>query len=211
MEKINYRKVKGRPVYRTASRLLDLGLSSLGLALFSPLLLYLAVKIKLEDGGPVLYSQTRLGQGGQAFKIWKFRSMIEGADKMKKDLLEKNEIAGAMFKIKDDPRVTKIGKMMRRHSLDELPQLVNVLKGEMALIGPRPPLPEEARQYSAYDWQRLLVKPGCSGLWQVECRNEGDFDQMVQLDIKYINQRSLWLDLRLIFKTLGLLFKPMGM
>lgn len=211
MEKINYRKVKGRPVYRTASRLLDLGLSSLGLALFSPLFLYLAIKIKLEDGGPVLYSQTRLGQGGQTFKIWKFRSMIEGADKMKKDLLEKNEIAGAMFKIKDDPRVTKIGKMMRRHSLDELPQLVNVLKGEMALIGPRPPLPEETRQYSAYDWQRLLVKPGCSGLWQVECRNEGDFDQMVQLDIKYINQRSLWLDLRLIFKTLGLLFKPTGM
>ena len=116
MEKINYRKVKGRPVYRTASRLLDLGLSSLGLALFSPLFLYLAIKIKLEDGGPVLYSQTRLGQGGQTFKIWKFRSMIEGADKMKKDLLEKNEIAGAMFKIKDDPRVTKIGKMMRRHS-----------------------------------------------------------------------------------------------
>ncbi len=188
-----------------------MGLSSLGLALFSPLFLYLAVKIKLEDGGPIFYSQTRLGQGGWTFKIWKFRSMIEGADQMKKDLLEKNEIAGAMFKIKDDPRITKIGKMIRRYSLDELPQLVNVLRGEMALIGPRPPLPEEARQYSDYDWQRLLVKPGCSGLWQVECRNDGDFDQMVQLDIKYINQRSLWLDLRLMVKTIGLIFRPTGM
>ena len=211
MEKINYQKVRGNPVYRASSRLLDLGLSSLGLALFSPLFLYLAVKIKLEDGGPIFYSQTRLGQGGRTFKIWKFRSMIERADQMKKDLLEKNEIAGAMFKIKDDPRITKIGKMMRRYSLDELPQLVNVLRGEMALIGPRPPLPEEVRQYSAYDWQRLLVKPGCSGLWQVECRNNGDFDQMVQLDIKYINQRSLWLDLRLMVKTIGLIFRPTGM
>lgn len=211
MEEINYRKVRGRPVYRASSRVLDLTLSSLGLALLSPLLLYLAIKIKLEDGGPVLYSQTRLGQGGRTFKIWKFRSMIEGADQMKKDLLEKNEIAGAMFKIKDDPRVTKIGKMMRRRSLDELPQLVNVLRGEMALIGPRPPLPEEGRQYSDYDRQRLLVKPGCSGLWQVECRNQGDFDQMVQLDIKYINQRSLWLDLRLMVKTIGLIFRPNGM
>ena len=211
MEKINYQKVRGNPVYRASSRLLDLGLSSLGLTLFSPLFLYLAVKIKLEDGGPIFYSQTRLGQGGRTFKIWKFRSMIERADQMKKDLLEKNEIAGAMFKIKDDPRITKIGKMMRRRSLDELPQLVNVLRGEMALIGPRPPLPEEARQYSDYDWQRLLVKPGCSGLWQVECRNDGDFDQMVQLDIKYINQRSLWLDLRLMVKTIGLIFRPTGM
>lgn len=211
MEKINYQKVRGNPVYRASSRVLDLGLSSLGLALFSPLFLYLAVKIKLEDGGPIFYSQTRLGQGGRTFKIWKFRSMIEGADQMKKDLLEKNEIAGAMFKIKDDPRITKIGKMMRRYSLDELPQLVNVLRGEMALIGPRPPLPEEARQYSDYDWQRLLVKPGCSGLWQVECRNDGDFDQMVQLDIKYINQRSLWLDLQLMVKTIGLIFRPTGM
>lgn len=211
MEKINYQKVRGNPVYRASSRLLDLGLSSLGLALFSPLFLYLAIKIKLEDGGPIFYSQTRLGQGGRTFKIWKFRSMIEGADQLKQELMDKNEIAGAMFKIKDDPRVTKIGKMMRRHSLDELPQLVNVLRGEMALIGPRPPLPEEARQYSAYDWQRLLVKPGCSGLWQVECRNDGDFDQMVQLDIKYINQRSLWLDLRLMVKTIGLIFRPTGM
>lgn len=211
MEKINYRKVRGNPVYRASSRVLDLGLSSLGLALFSPLFLYLAIKIKLEDGGPIFYSQTRLGQGGRTFKIWKFRSMIEGADQLKQELIDKNEIAGAMFKIKDDPRVTKIGKMMRRRSLDELPQLVNVLRGEMALIGPRPPLPEEARQYSAYDWQRLLVKPGCSGLWQVECRNDGDFDQMVQLDIKYINQRSLWLDLRLMVKTIGLIFRPTGM
>lgn len=211
MEKINYRKVRGNPVYRASSRVLDLGLSSLGLALFSPLFLYLAVKIKLEDGGPIFYSQTRLGQGGRTFKIWKFRSMIEGADQLKQELMDKNEIAGAMFKIKDDPRVTKIGKMMRRYSLDELPQLVNVLRGEMALIGPRPPLPEEARQYSDYDWQRLLVKPGCSGLWQVECRNNGDFDQMVQLDIKYINQRSLWLDLRLMVKTIGLIFRPTGM
>ncbi|MST79634.1 sugar transferase [Lactobacillus equicursoris] len=211
MEKINYRKVRGNPVYRASSRLLDLGLSSLGLILFSPLFLYLAVKIKLEDGGPIFYSQTRLGQGGRTFKIWKFRSMIEGGDQLKQELMDKNEIAGAMFKIKDDPRVTKIGKMMRRRSLDELPQLVNVLRGEMTLIGPRPPLPEEARQYSAYDWQRLLVKPGCSGLWQVECRNDGDFDQMVQLDIKYINQRSLWLDLQLMVKTIGLIFRPTGM
>lgn len=211
MEQVNYQRLQGRPFYRLAQRLLDLTLSSLGLVALSPLMAYLAWRIKKEDGGPIFYSQTRLGKGEEPFRLWKFRSMVPNAEALQEQLQARNEIAGAMFKIKHDPRVTKIGRFLRRHSLDELPQLINVLKGEMALIGPRPPLPEEVAQYSEYDKQRLLVKPGCSGLWQVKCRNAGDFDQMVQLDLKYINQSSLLTDLRLIWQTVGLFFKPNGM
>ncbi|MGM9911274.1 MAG: sugar transferase [Lacticaseibacillus absianus] len=211
MEQVNYERVKGRLVYRSCRRAVDLTLSALGLVALSPLLTYLALIIKREDGGPVLYSQTRLGKDGVPFRLWKFRSMVVNADDLKKQLADQNEVAGAMFKMARDPRITKVGKRLRRHSLDELPQLFNVLKGDMALIGPRPPLPEEAAQYSAYDRQRLLVKPGCSGLWQVKCRNAGDFDQMVQLDLKYINRSSLWTDLGLILQTIALFFKPNGM
>lgn len=208
--KLDPSKVKGRLVYHTVKRGFDILASGVALVLLSPLFGVLTVKIKKEDSGPAFYSQTRIGKNGKPFKMWKFRSMIVNADKMVKQLEEQNEIDGAMFKIKDDPRVTKIGHVIRKYSLDELPQLWNVLKGDMSLVGPRPPLPSEVEEYTDYDKQRLLVMPGCTGLWQVTKRNEADFDEMVWLDIVYINHSGLWEDLKLIIKTIGVVIHPNG-
>ena len=208
--KLDPSKVKGRLVYHTVKRGFDILASGVALVLLSPLFGVLTVKIKKEDGGPAFYSQTRIGKNGKPFKMWKFRSMIVNADKMVEQLEEQNEIDGAMFKIKDDPRVTKIGHVIRKYSLDELPQLWNVLKGDMSLVGPRPPLPMEVEEYTDYDKQRLLVMPGCTGLWQVTKRNEADFDEMVWLDIVYINHSGLWEDFKLIIKTIGVVVHPNG-
>lgn len=134
--------------------------------------------------------------------------MIVNADKMVEQLEEQNEIDGAMFKIKDDPRVTKIGHVIRKYSLDELPQLWNVLKGDMSLVGPRPPLPMEVEDYTDYDKLRLTVIPGCTGLWQVTKRNDADFDEMVELDLEYINNSSLWFDFKILLKTVGVVIHP---
>lgn len=205
------KKVKGRPLYYGIKRIFDFLASLIALILLLPLFLWLAIKIHGEDGGPVLYSQIRIGKNEKPFRIYKFRSMVVNADKMKKDLLDQNEVDGAMFKMHNDPRITKIGKVIRAHSLDELPQLFNVLVGNMSLVGPRPPLPDEVKKYTDYDKQRLLVKPGCSGLWQVTSRNSADFAETVQLDIEYINSSSIFLDLRIIVKTIGVIFHPNGM
>ena len=167
-------------------------------------------KIRHEDGGPAFYSQERIGKNEKPFKMWKFRSMVVNADQMIDQLEDQNEINGAMFKIKDDPRITKIGHTIRKYSLDELPQLWNVLIGDMSLVGPRPPLPSEVEEYTDYDKQRLLVMPGCTGLWQVTKRNEADFDEMVWLDIVYINHSGLWKDFKLIIKTIGVVIHPNG-
>ncbi|OYS20586.1 multidrug MFS transporter [Lactobacillus taiwanensis] len=201
-------KVKGRLVYHTVKRGFDILASGVALVLLSPLFGVLTVKIKKEDGGPAFYSQTRIGKNGKPFKMWKFRSMIVNADKMVKQLEEQNEIDGAMFKIKDDPRVTKIGHVIRKYSLDELPQLWNVLKGDMSLVGPRPPLPMEVADYTDYDKLRLTVIPGCTGLWQVTKRNDADFDEMVELDLEYINNSSLWFDFKILLKTVGVVVHP---
>lgn len=201
-------KVNGRLVYHTVKRGFDILASGVALVLLSPLFGILTVKIKKEDGGPAFYSQTRIGKNGKPFKIWKFRSMIVNADKMVKQLEEQNEIDGAMFKIKDDPRVTKIGHVIRKHSLDELPQLWNVLKGDISLVGPRPPLPMEVADYTDYDKLRLTVTPGCTGLWQVTKRNDADFDEMVELDLEYINKSSLWFDFKILLKTVGVVIHP---
>lgn len=208
--KLDPSKVKGRLVYHTVKRGFDILASGVALVLLSPLFGVLTVKIKKEDGGPAFYSQTRIGKNGKPFKMWKFRSMIVNADKMVEQLEEQNEINGAMFKIKDDPRITKIGHTIRKYSLDELPQLWNVLIGDMSLVGPRPPLPSEVEEYTDYDKQRLLVMPGCTGLWQVTERNEADFDEMVWLDIVYINHSGLFEDLKLIIKTIGVVIHPNG-
>ncbi|MGG4021694.1 sugar transferase, partial [Geobacillus stearothermophilus] len=140
--------------------------------------------------------------------MYKFRSMVTNAEELLESLLHLNEVTGAMFKMKEDPRVTKIGKFIRKTSIDELPQLWNVLKGEMSLVGPRPPLPREVAQYTEYDKQRLLVTPGCTGLWQVSGRNDLGFDEMVELDLKYIRERSLLYDIRIILKTIKIMIKP---
>ena len=208
--KVNPAKVNERPFYHVVKRLFDIVASACGLILLSPLFLLLVIKIRSEDGGPAFYSQERIGKNEKPFKMWKFRSMIVDADKMLDKLEDQNEIDGAMFKIKDDPRVTKIGHVIRKYSLDELPQLWNVLIGDMSLVGPRPPLPSEVAEYTDYDKQRLTVMPGCTGLWQVTKRNEADFDEMVWLDIVYINHSGAWEDLKLIVKTVLVMIHPNG-
>ena len=212
MEKIqvNPAKVHGRPIYHALKRFFDIVASAIGLIILSPLFLFLILKIRHEDGGPAFYSQERIGKNGKPFKMYKFRSMVVNADKLLDQLEDQNEVEGAMFKIKDDPRITKIGHMIRKYSLDELPQLWNVLIGDMSLVGPRPPLPSEVEEYTDYDKQRLMVMPGCTGLWQVTRRSEADFDEMVWLDIIYINNSGLFEDFKLIVKTIGVVIHPNG-
>lgn len=197
--------------YRFIKRVFDFVASLLGLIILSPLFLIIAIAIKVEDPkGAVFYSQTRLGRGEVPFKMYKFRSMVSNADELLEKLLKDNEIDGAMFKMQDDPRVTKIGRFIRKYSIDELPQLLNVLQGSMSLVGPRPPLPREVEEYSDYDKQRLAVKPGCIGLWQATVRNSVGFDEMVKLDLTYISKRSVAFDVYILFKTVVIMFKPNG-
>lgn len=205
---VNYEKVESRKGYYFVKRLLDIILSVFGLIFLSPLMLIIAYKIKKEDKGPIFYKQVRVGKNGRHFEMYKFRSMVINADQLLDKLKGQNEIDGAMFKMKCDPRVTKIGHFIREHSLDELPQLVNVLKGDMSLVGPRPPLPSEVKQYNSYDKQRLYVVPGCTGLWQATRRNDVGFDEMVKLDLIYIQRASLKYDFWIIWKTIIIIFKP---
>lgn len=191
--------------YSIAKRFFDIIGAAAGLILLSPLFLLVALLIKLEDPkGSVFFYQTRVGKNEKPFRMFKFRSMVMNAEEKLKDLLDKNEISGAMFKMKDDPRITKIGKFIRKTSIDELPQLYNVLRGDMSLVGPRPPLVREVADYTKYDKLRLSVTPGCTGLWQVSGRNELSFHEMVELDLTYIQNRSVLGDLKIIFKTLKL-------
>ncbi|MBD7895288.1 sugar transferase [Limosilactobacillus sp. Sa3CUN2] len=205
---IDQKQVESRKVYHLTKRFLDIVLSTLGLIGLSPVMGIVAYKIKREDGGPVFYKQVRVGKNGKKFKMYKFRSMVVNADQLLDKLKEKNDVDGAMFKMKHDPRITKVGHFIREHSLDELPQLVNVLKGDMSLVGPRPPLPSEVEQYTSYDKQRLYVVPGCTGLWQATERNNVGFDEMVGLDLKYIKNCSVKYDLLIIWKTIAVIFTP---
>ncbi|GER74422.1 sugar transferase [Weizmannia acidilactici] len=197
-----------KKVYTILKRGMDVIGATLGLICLSWLFLIVAVLIKMEDPkGTVFFKQIRVGKNGKEFYMYKFRSMVTDAEERLKDLLKYNEIEGAMFKLRDDPRVTKVGKFIRKMSIDELPQLWNVLKGDMSLVGPRPPLPREVKQYSTYDKQRLLVLPGCTGLWQVSGRNNLSFKEMVELDLEYIKVRSLSLDIKIILKTFIIIVK----
>ncbi len=190
-------------IYLVLKRFMDIVGSSLGLLLASPIMLIVAILIKLEDPkGPIFFSQIRNGAYPNTFKMYKFRSMYIDAEERLQELMHLNEQSGPAFKIKDDPRITKIGKFIRKTSLDELPQLFNVLKGEMSLVGPRPAIPREVEQYTNYQKQRLFVKPGLTCIWQVSGRNNIEFDQWVELDIEYIKTRSLWLDIKLILLTI---------
>ncbi|MED3793808.1 sugar transferase [Niallia alba] len=193
--------------YLVMKRAIDIIGSFCGLVVLSLLFVIIALLIKLEDPkGKVFFKQLRIGKDGKEFYMYKFRSMASDAEERLKELLALNEVSGAMFKMKDDPRVTKIGKFIRKTSLDELPQLFNVLRGDMSLVGPRPPLPREVEEYSAYDKQRLLVTPGCTGLWQVSGRSNVGFEDMVKLDLEYITERTLILDFKIILKTVLVLF-----
>ena len=199
-----------RYIYRFFKRMLDIVASVIGLIVLSPVFLIVSLAIKAEDRGPIFYSQVRLGKGQRPFKMYKFRSMIVDADKKLEKLLKQNEVEGAMFKMKEDPRITRVGRFIRKHSLDELPQLWNVLVGDMSLVGPRPPLEREVVDYSEYDKQRLIVKPGCTGFWQVTARNDVDFEGMVRLDLEYIKRSSILFDIGILFRTVTIVFKPNG-
>ena len=180
---------------------LDTTFSLSSLILLSPLFVIIALAIKLSSPGPVIYTQERSGVNGRKFKFYKFRSMVDGADKMQADILDMNEMSGPVFKIEDDPRITKVGKFLRKTSMDELPQLINVLQGNMSLVGPRPPLPGEVEQYEHWQRRRLSMKPGITCIWQVNGRNEVDFEEWMNMDMEYIDNWSLWLDLKILFKT----------
>lgn len=197
--------------YLYGKRCFDVIASGIALVLLSGVFLIISILIKLDDPhGKVFYSQTRLGKDGRKFQMWKFRSMVADADKMVDKLLKKNDVEGAMFKIKDDPRITRVGRVLRKHSLDELPQLYNVLRGDMSLVGPRPPLPREVVKYTDYDRQGLAVIPGCTGLWQVSGRSNLSFSEMVTLDIQYINNASFSQDILILLKTFSVFIHPTG-
>lgn len=202
--------VDSQYTYMFFKRIFDIILSAVGLLVLAIPCLIIALFIFACDRGPVFYTQERVGKDGKKFKIYKFRSMYVNADTLLEKLKEKNEVTGPMFKMKNDPRVTSVGRFLRKTSLDELPQLWNVLRGDMSLVGPRPPLPSEVREYSDYDKQRLWVIPGCTGLWQATERNNVGFSEMVNLDLTYIQHRSLLLDAKIILLTFLMIVHPKG-
>ena len=183
-------------------RLIDVTLATMGLLLGAPLFLLIALAIRLDSPGPIIFRQTRVGLRGRHFEMYKFRSMHVGAEEQQDMLAELNEADGPIFKIREDPRLTRVGRILRRLSLDELPQLVNILRGEMSLIGPRPPIPAEVEKYQEWHKKRLEAPPGMTGLWQVSGRSRLSFDEMVLLDIYYIENWSLWLDFKILMRTI---------
>ena len=193
-------------VYEICKRAIDIIGAGSGLILLSPIIAIVACLVKFTSKGPVFFSQKRVGKNGQLFDMYKFRSMVVNAEELKEKLVHQNEMSGPMFKMKDDPRVTKVGKFIRKTSLDELPQLWNVLKGDMSLVGPRPSLPKEVKQFEKWMYKRLTVKPGLTCYWQVSGRNNIDFEDWMKLDISYVEDRNLWIDIKLIFKTVFVLF-----
>ena len=197
---------RSRLAYRAVKRAFDIVFSGAALVVIAIPSLVLAALIRLESEGSPFYSQIRVGQTRpdgslSTFRMWKFRSMYRDADERLTELKEQNEIAGAMFKMREDPRVTKIGRFIRKHSIDEFPQFLNVFLGQMSVVGPRPPLPNEVAEYTEYDLQRLAVKPGITGLWQVTERNSTGFDGMVRRDLEYIAKRGVITDFKIILLT----------
>lgn len=194
-----------------AKRALDVIGSAAALVMLSPLLLVIAVLIKLEDRGPIMFPQVRVGRYGREFRMFKFRSMRVDAEARLKELLARNQHAkGITFKLKDDPRITSVGKWLRKFSFDELPQFYNVLRGDMSLVGPRPPVPREVALYSLADRRRLAVKPGITCIWQISGRAEIDFPGQVQLDVRYIESSSLLQDVKILLKTIPAVLSGTG-
>lgn len=197
--------VKKKPVYAFFKRLTDIVLSFLGLIiLFVPSLIISLIIIIDSPGASPIFSQKRVGKGGKEFKFYKFRSMVPRAEEKLGDVLAQNEMDGPVFKMKDDPRITKFGKIIRKTSIDEIPQLLNVLKGDMSFVGPRPPLPREVAQYTQEQKMRISIKPGITCYWQIQPkRNSLSFDEWFALDLKYIEERSYWTDVKIFFRTFG--------
>lgn len=197
-------------VYRIMKRFMDIVLSFLGLLLLSPVFLVVSFLIYREDKGNVIFCQERNGLDNDVFKMYKFRSMIVNAPAMREELGKYNELDGPAFKMKDDPRITKIGAFIRKTSIDELPQLMNVLKGEMSLVGPRPLPTYETAQCNAYQLQRLLVKPGITCYWQISGRNDISFDEWIEMDLRYITEASMWTDIKILFMTVYAVISKKG-
>jgi exopolysaccharide biosynthesis polyprenyl glycosylphosphotransferase len=190
---------------RALKRIFDILFSLVAIVITSPIMLITAIAIKLDSKGPVLFKQVRVGKNGRHFKIWKFRSMRADAEEMKDELEELNEVEdGMMFKIKDDPRVTRVGRFIRKTSIDELPQFFNVLSGSMSVVGTRPPTIDEVEKYTAKQWRRISIKPGITGMWQANGRSSiTNFDKVVELDTEYIDEWSILLDIKIIFMTIA--------
>lgn len=193
------RRQRGLRVFK---RLFDIVSALAGLLLFLPLLPFLGLMVKLESAGPLFFRQMRVGQDGRLFPCYKIRSMVVGAEALKEQFAHLNEADGAAFKIREDPRITRVGKFVRRSSLDEFPQLFNVLRGEMSIVGPRPQIPAEVEEYRPEHRVRLLVKPGITCLWQTSGRNDVDFEEWMRLDREYVENRTLGLDIRILVRTL---------
>jgi len=202
----NYsKKYNKSKTYFFTKRIIDIISALAGLVLMSPIMLITAITIKVESKGPIIFSQERVGENGRSFKMYKFRSMVTNAEKLLDKLKDKNEMTGPMFKIKEDPRITKVGRFIRKTSIDELPQLFNILKGDMSLVGPRPSLPKEVMEFTNRQRLRLIAKPGLTCYWQVSGRNKIGFEEWMELDIKYIEERNTLTDIKLILKTFGVL------
>jgi exopolysaccharide biosynthesis polyprenyl glycosylphosphotransferase len=191
-------------------RILDVMLSTLALAVLSPLLLALAIAVKLESEGPIFYCSDRIGKKGRVFRCIKFRTMVQDAERRRAEILHMNERDGVLFKVSNDPRVTKLGGFLRKYSLDELPQFFNVLLGDMSMVGPRPPIASEVKRYDLSHLRRLDVLPGMTGLWQVQARQDPSFDSYISLDTAYIQNWSLWLDLKILVRTLSVVVGGTG-
>jgi exopolysaccharide biosynthesis polyprenyl glycosylphosphotransferase len=191
-------------------RVLDTVLSAITLVLLSPLMLVVAIAVKMDSAGPVFYLSERIGKKGRAFRCIKFRTMVEDADKQRAKVMHLNERDGVLFKISDDPRITHLGRFLRKYSLDELPQFFNVLRGDMSIVGPRPPMGSEVREYKLSHLRRLDVTPGITGLWQVQARQDPSFDSYISLDVTYIENWSIWLDIHIILRTIGVVFEGTG-
>jgi exopolysaccharide biosynthesis polyprenyl glycosylphosphotransferase len=191
-------------------RMLDIALASLTLLLLSPLLLAIAIAVKLDSHGPVFYSSERIGKKGRVFRCLKFRTMVRDAEKRRADVMHMNERDGVLFKITNDPRITRIGRKLRKYSLDELPQFINVLRGDMSIVGPRPPLASEVREYKLSHLRRLDVMPGITGLWQVQARQDPSFDNYISLDVTYVDNWSVWLDVKILLRTIAVVLGGTG-
>ncbi len=200
-----------KPVYDICKRIFDLIMASLALVVLSPVFLVVAIAIRCEDGGSAFYTSTRLTKGGREFKMYKFRSMYMGADQHLAELQDQNVMEGPAFKVENDPRITKVGNFIRKTSIDELPQLINIIKGDMTIIGPRPPLPSEVAQYTPYQMHRLDVKTGLACYHECQGRsNNHSFDDWVEEDLKYIRERSMLTDLKIIFMTIRVVLTGKG-